>query len=438
LSAMTMAEPRIREPSADPAGVRLLGIFRPWRLQAYGYTLAGVYALLWLGFYAWGGFPVDRVGRPRLNDFTAEWLAGKQALHGKVTALYEPRQFENIQEAITGPKHRYESFYRNWPYPPIFFFALAPLAMLPYLPAFLSWEALTLLGCIAVVFLIVRRRPAIALVLASPFTAWNFYEGQSGFLTAALVGASLLSLERQPVLAGMFIGCLTYKPQFGILFPVALIAARQWRAIASAVTTFAALTAASIVLFGMAPWRALPHELLAHADIYLFRDQPYAVEWAVYQTFYGLVRDLHGGTTPAWLIQGCVTIGLAVVVWQVWRSRTRYALKAALLSAAILIATPFGFAYDMAAIVIPIAFLAADQIRCGLLRGEQTALLALFAAGLAAIASLHHLPVVPLMVSSLIGLILRRAKDADRYASPARPRPELAEGTPGGLRIPSS
>jgi hypothetical protein len=413
--------------------VRFLGIFRPWRLQAYGYTLAVMYALLWLGYYACGGFPVDRGGRPTLNDFTAFWIGGKQALDGKVAVLYEPNQFENIQRAIRGPKSRYESYYRNWAYPPIFFFVLAPLAMLPYLPAYLVWEGLTLLGCLAVVFVIVRRRPAIALLLASPFTARNFYEGQSGFLLAALVGASLLSLERRPVLAGMFLGCLTYKPQFGILFPVALVAAKQWRAIASAATTFAVLTAASIALFGMAPLRTLPHELLEHADMYLFRDHPYAVEWASYQTFYGLVRHMHGGAALAWLVQGCVTIGLAVVVWQVWRSPTRYALKAALLSAAILIATPYAYAYDMAAIVIPIAFLAADQIRCGLLKGEQTTLLVLFAAGLAAIANFHHLPFVPLIVGALIGLILRR-----RHARLPGLSSEVAESEFGAIRIASS
>lgn len=42
---------------------------------------------------------------------------------------------------------------------------MALLAMLPYVAAFLSWEAVTLLGCVAIVFLIVRRRPAIALVI---------------------------------------------------------------------------------------------------------------------------------------------------------------------------------------------------------------------------------------------------------------------------------
>ncbi len=72
-----------------------------------------------------------------------------------------------------------------------------------------------------------RRREAIALVLASPLTAWNFIAGQSGFLTAAFLGGALLFLERRPVVAGVFIGGLTYKPQFGILLPVALIAVRR-------------------------------------------------------------------------------------------------------------------------------------------------------------------------------------------------------------------
>ena len=40
--------------------------------------------------------------------------------------------------------------------------------------------------------------------------------------------------ERRPVLAGLLIGCLTWKPQFGILLPVALAASNRWRAFASA------------------------------------------------------------------------------------------------------------------------------------------------------------------------------------------------------------
>jgi hypothetical protein len=82
-------------------------------------------------------------------------------------------------------------------------------------------------------------------------------------LTASLLGASLLSLKRRPILAGVFIGCLTYKPQFGILFPVALAAAHQWRAFASAFVTAAALAGISISVFGTGVWQALPHQLAA-------------------------------------------------------------------------------------------------------------------------------------------------------------------------------
>ncbi len=83
---------------------------------------------------------------------------------------------------------------------------------------------------------------------------------------------------------------------------------------------------------------------------------------------------------------------MAVIVWLVWRSRVRYALKAAALSAAALIATPYAFAYDLAAIAVPVAFLAQDQIDRGLLRGEQTTLLALFAASLVVFAMAGKAP----------------------------------------------
>ena len=84
----------------------------------------------------------------------------------------------------------------------------------------------------------------------------------------------------------------------------------------------------------------------------------------------------------------------------------RCALKAATLSAAALVATPYAFGYDMAVIAIPVAFIAKDQIECGLLRGEQTALLILFGASL--LCNLERLPLEPLVVITLLFLILRR------------------------------
>ncbi len=96
-----------------------------------------------------------------------------------------------------------------------------------------------------------------------------------------------------------------------------------------------------------------------------------------------------------------------MIVFLVWRSPVRYALKAATLSAAALVATPYAFGYDMAAIAIPVAFLARDQIAYGALRAEQTLLLAVFGASL--LCNFEPAPLEPLVVILLLCLILRRA-----------------------------
>jgi hypothetical protein len=92
------------------------------------------------------------------------------------------------------------------------------------------------------------------------------------------------------------------------------------------------------------------------------------MHWGLLQTVYGLVRYFDGSAALAWLAQAVTTAGIAIIVWLVGRSEGRYPLQAATLSAAALIASPWASAADMPAIVIPAAFLAADQIRCGVLR----------------------------------------------------------------------
>ena len=356
---------------------RLLGIFAAWRLRAYSGAVAVIYAFVLSRLYSFGSWLVSSSGAPVYTDFTTGWVAGVQALHGEAATLYDPAEFLKIQTALLGEQ---KFLYPNWPYPPTFSLIMAPFASLPYFWSFISFTFITLLGCIVVVYLIVRRSPAIPLVLASPFTLWNILGGQNAFLMASLLGGSLLFLERQPVLAGIFIGCLTYKPQFGILLPVALVATRQWRAVASAVATAALLGVASVVAFGASAWAAFPRGLFQQFGVVFEAEglPDAAATWGYLQTVYGLIRYLHGGAALAWVGQGVMALCLAVVVWLLWRSSARYTLKAAMLSAAALLASPYAFAYDMAAIAIPVAFLARDQMRCGLLRGEQTILLGLF------------------------------------------------------------
>jgi arabinofuranan 3-O-arabinosyltransferase len=411
-----------------------LGLLTSWRLHVYGYAVAAIYAAFLIAVWRAGTWLVDGAGVPIYTDFACVWAAAVQALHGDAALLYDPAEFVKVQAALVGPR---DYFYPNWPYPPTFFLILAPFTALSYPYAFIAWNIATLLGLIVVVYLIVRRLPAIALVLAAPFTMWNFLAGQNGFLTGSLLGASLLFLECHPVLAGMFIGLLTYKPQFGILLPVALAAASQWRAFASAVAAAAIFAGISIAVFGGGVWEALPRQLAAQTGEVLHAggtDDP-AAEWGYIQTLYGVVRDLHGGAALAWLVQGATTAGAAIIGWLVWRSSVRYALKAATLAAAALIATPYAFAYDMAAIAVPVAFLARDQMHHGCLRGEQAILTGLFGASLAILvafgdrpggATFGSTPIGPLVTVTLLGVVLQRILSL--YGQPAALSQMLSAG----------
>jgi hypothetical protein len=107
------------------------------------------------------------------------------------------------------------------------------------------------------------------------------------------------------------------------------------------------------------------------------------MHWGLLQSVYYLVRYFNGSAALTWLTQAVTTVGLAIIVWLVWRSEERYPLKAATLSEAALISSPWASAANMATIVIPAAFLAADQIRSEVLRGEQATMLGLVAASFA-------------------------------------------------------
>src|SRR5205823_6500914 len=328
--------------AGTPARPRPLRCLEEARLEACGYALAISYAVIFVHLYRAGSWILDIVGAPVYTDFATIWVAGIEAVRGEAARLYDSAQFLKIQAQLLGTR---PFFYPNWPYPPIMLLIAAPFGALPYLYAFLSWDILTLAALLIVVYRIVPPPSAIPLVLASPFTAWNFLAGQNGFLTGSLLGAALLCLQRRPVLAGVFIGCLTYKPQFGILLPVALIAARQRLAVAAAAITAAGLAGLSIAAFGTGAWGMLPTGLLAQKNVVLLAGGDPDAAWGRLQTVYGLVHELHGGTVLASLLQAVTTLGLAVVVWRVWRSPVRYALKAATVSAAALVATPYAFSY---------------------------------------------------------------------------------------------
>src|SRR3984957_5788015 len=320
-------------------------------IRLIGLTLALGYLIVLGGAYLKGDFLVDAQNRPIANDFVNVIAAGRLTLADDPPAAYDWPRHKQAEVAAVG--HDFENYY-GWHYPPTFLFVAAALATLPYLTAALVWLAATLGAYAAAMAGILGWRTGPLVALGFPAALWNVTAGQNGFLTAALIGGTLGLLERHPALAGVCLGLLTYKPQFGLLFPIVLIADRRWLTIAVATLVALLLAALSWLAFGSASWAAFVH--WAPISNRVLIDQG-ALDWYRLQSVFALVRAHGGSETLAWIVQGLLSLLLAVGLAWLWQSRVAFELKAAALAAGTLLATPYLFMYDLVVLAVAMAFL---------------------------------------------------------------------------------
>lgn len=333
-----------------------------------GLALALAYLIFLAGAYLKGDFLTDTQGRPIANDFVNVFAAGRLALDGNPAAAYDWPPHKAAEVRAVG--HGFANYY-GWHYPPTFLLVAAALALLPYLAAAVVWLAATLAFCATAIAGILGARVGILLALGFPATIWNITAGQNGFLTAALIGGTLGLLERRPALAGVCLGLLTYKPQFGLLFPLVLIADRRWLTIAVGTAVAIGLAALSWLAFGAAPWQAFFDGLSRTGQVVLGDG---AADWHRLQSVFGLLRAHGASETLAWTMQATVTLALAVGLILLWRSRAAYELKAAALAAGALLATPYVYTYDLVVLAVAAAFLLRHALPRGLSGVEITGL----------------------------------------------------------------
>ncbi len=244
--------------------------------------------------------------------------------------------------------------------------------------------------------------------LAFPAVWVTIGHGQNAFLTAGLLGGGLLLLERRPVAGGLLLGLLCYKPQFGLLIPVALVAGRQWRAVAAAAASALAAAALSLAAFGPATWQAFFASLGSSRRLLLEQG---ALPWPKIQSVFAAMRLLGGGADPAYAVQAVATAAAAVAVAVVWRRCPIPALRGAALVAAMPLATPYVLDYDLVILALPIAWLAGIGMAAGFRPWEKTVLAATWLLPLLARPAgfALGLPLTPPLLAVLLGLIVARA-----------------------------
>jgi arabinofuranan 3-O-arabinosyltransferase len=330
---------------------------RPLELVAFALIVA--HAVYLAACYLHGIWIVAPDGTGVQSDFVNVWAAGRMVLDGHAASAYDWPAHKLVEEAAVG--HPFAGYF-GWHYPPPFLFIAAGLALLSFATAYAVWVFATFPIYLAAIRAIIGDRTGYLLAAAFPAILSNFIVGQNGFLTAGLFGGALFLLERRPILAGVLIGLLSYKPHLGFLFPLALAAGGYWRTFAAATVTAALMAAASWLAFGTDTWLAF-FANIGHTEQAFLSEG--AADLGKMQTAFGTVRTLGGSETLAWWVQAVVALIAATAVAVLWRSRAEPEIKAAALGTAAMLATPYLYTYDLVVLAVPLAFL----FRLGRARG---------------------------------------------------------------------
>lgn len=356
---------------------------------------------LWVPVIRQGTGLLNAKGSPVGGDFAIFFVASSLTLAEGGRKVFDEAAYQQKCRQVVGAKFNYQ-----WIYPPSFLLMVAPLALFPYLVALAVWLITTLAVYILVMSRIVPGSLGILLSLAFPAVFLNILDGQNGFLSASLFGAGLLALERRPLLAGLILGCLSFKPHLAVLLPVALVAGRCWWAFLGASLSLMGWMVASALAFGSTIWPEFLNTLLRATSLL---EQVYV--WEKMGSVYAGARMAGLGQVESWFLQGSATVTAAAGVTWLWCTGSQRSLRYAALSLGSLLATPYVFYYDLTLLALPLAWLAVEGMETGWHAGEKVVLGLGWVAPLTAYpfkSLLGGLPLTPLIILTLFLFTLRR------------------------------
>lgn len=340
-----------------------LPLGRPVRLTAAAVLVLGL--LLGVVWQLSGPGDLTPRGEPVLPDFGIFYTAGRLALDGQALAAYRA-------EAMT---QAFSAFFKididalSWNYPPPLLLPMAALALLPYLAAAGLWGLAGLGAFGAAVRALLPGQGFLLAALLFPGTAMALLAGQTSLLVTAVLAGGLALLPRRPVLAGVLLGLLVLKPNLAPLVPLALLAGRRWQALAGAAATGVALLLLSLLAFGPEPWQGF----FANLQTIAGWDQAGVLRSWRMPSVYMQARGLGAG--PAMALQAVAALAAAAAVAWVWARPQPEALRGAVLAAAVPLASPYVFEYDLAVLVLAVLLLLQDALARGWRPGEPVLLL---------------------------------------------------------------
>lgn len=325
------------------------------------------HALL-LGLVVWGAYAInvatpalkDREGQVKGADYLHFYVLGTVARTHDAGMLYDaPRQAELARRVIhQDPPEAYIPVYG-----PQVSMLFAPFAFLPYGWSVLAWVALCAivygLCCMAVQ----RACPRLkgdrisVLLLAAVFPGFYYLiaSGQNSVVALVAFTVAFFAFRaRRLVLAGMAIGLLMYKPQFGLMAAILFLVSLEWTVILGAVTTAAAELAAAGWYYGKPAletyFRGLNHaEQNASAPL----DRMHGL-----RTFWQMLFPWHGVSNALYAVTALAVV--VITVW-CWRSKVPIELRYAMFLLGTALVDPHLADYDLV-VLMPAFLLIGDQV----------------------------------------------------------------------------
>jgi hypothetical protein len=372
------------------------------RLRTYSLVALASYALFLLVYL----YRVEWQHRPDFGplamDFLPFWSASFLALHRHAIDAYNVIALTAVEtEAISR-----DPGILPWLYPPTFLLVVYPLALLPFKIAAVAFLGGTLALFVRVMCAIVPSRQTALLTLAFPGAALVLVCGQNGLLTASIAGLGLVLLRRHPVFAGICLGLLCIKPHLAVLFPLALLCSRSWRALASMAATAAVLLAVSVLVFGTGTLAAF----LYNAGMIAGLVESGRAALARIPTVFALATLAHVPSVWAYAAQGAVALVAASAVCNAWSRDCSYALRAAVLVCASLLVSPYLFDYDLTWLGVLLAWCVRHGLARGWKRHEREWLLGLWLMPVAGVFVVTHLKFqfMPLVIATTLWMLMRR------------------------------
>jgi hypothetical protein len=154
----------------------------------------------------------------------------------------------------------------------------------------------------------------------------------------------LLLVDRRPIVAGVLLGLLAYKPHLALMLPFALLAGRRWLTIGAAAATVMLLVTASAIAFGVDRWQEYAHTLALLRTVIL---EDGSGVWHRMVSVFVFARRLGAGVGPAYALQAVFAAAAALLVARSWLRNDPAHIRNAIVIVGTWLATPYLQDYDL-------------------------------------------------------------------------------------------